>query len=130
MSKTRKKLDVRCQCDPGCMRESLPGSPFCKRHSVSCSRKAPLSGSEPDYHPSKYNKYIVKINNTYFIDGKGTINWQYAFVTDKPSVFYPLGIEAKSTIISGTVNYIGAQGTVSLIPLITGRRNVTIKFNN
>ena len=76
------------------------------------------------------NKYIVKINNTYFIDGKGTINWQYAFVTDKPSVFYPLGIEAKSTIISGTVNYIGAQGTVSLIPLITGRRNVTIKFNN
>jgi hypothetical protein len=74
------------------------------------------------------NKYLVKINNTYFIDGKGTINWQYAFITDKPSVYYPIGIEAKSTIISGTGCYIGSEGTVSLMPLVTGRRNVTIKF--
>jgi hypothetical protein len=74
------------------------------------------------------NKYIVKINNTYFIEGKGTINWQYSFITDKPSVYYPIGIEAKSTIVSGTGCYIGSQGTVSLMPLVTGRRNVTIKF--
>ena len=57
MSRTRKKSDAQCQCVPGCRSEPLPGSPFCKRHSISCPRKAPLSGSEPDYHPSKYNKY-------------------------------------------------------------------------
>jgi len=76
------------------------------------------------------NKYIVKINNTYFIDGEGTIDWKYNFITDKPSVYYPIGVEAKSTIISGTGEYINANGVVSLIPLYTGRRNVTIKFNN
>jgi len=74
------------------------------------------------------NKYLVKILNTYFIEGKGTINWQYSFITDKPSVYYPIGIEAKSTILSGTGCYIGSEGTVSLMPLVTGRRNVTIKF--
>jgi len=76
------------------------------------------------------NKYIVKINNTYFIDGKGTINWQYSFISDKPNVYYPIGIEAKSTIVSGTGCYIGEEGTVSLMPLVTGRRNVTIKFSS
>jgi hypothetical protein len=63
MSKTRKKSDARCQCMPGCPHEPLQGSPFCKRHSVSCPRKAPLSGYEPDYHPSKYNKYKGRKNS-------------------------------------------------------------------
>ena len=55
MVQTKKRH--RCQCDPRCQREPLEGSPFCQIHARQCSRKAPLSGSEPDYNPKKYNKH-------------------------------------------------------------------------
>jgi len=57
MGKTRKKLRLHCQCDPMCKYPPLPGSPFCKLHQHKCVRSAPLSGYEPDYNPSKYNKH-------------------------------------------------------------------------
>lgn len=95
-----------------------------------CGLKIGYKSSDDVLQQIGPNKYIVKILNTYFIDGKGTINWQYSFITDKPNVYYPIGIEAKSTIVSGTGKYIGTIGTVSLIPLVTGRRNVTIRFEN
>jgi hypothetical protein len=46
----------QCQCDIFCMRKALPGQAFCHVHLNKCSRKSPLSGSEPDWHPSLWNK--------------------------------------------------------------------------
>jgi hypothetical protein len=58
MGKTRKKSDPQCQCDPSCNRLPMEGSPFCNVHQRSCNRKAFLSGYEPDYNPSEYNKNL------------------------------------------------------------------------
>jgi len=55
---TRKRLPPRCQCDPSCKNIPMSGSPFCKKHQRGCTRKAPLSGYEPDYNPSEYNKNL------------------------------------------------------------------------
>ena len=46
----------RCQCMSSCPNPSLPGEAFCAKHMASCPRKgAPLSGSEPDYDPERWN---------------------------------------------------------------------------
>lgn len=74
------------------------------------------------------NKYIVRLNNTYQFKN-GTISWQYVFENDKPEIYYPVNIPAVSNIISATGNYYGKSGTVTLIPLTDGRRNVNITFN-
>ena len=57
MGKTRKKVASRCQCDSSCNNSPLAGSPFCKIHQNTCTHISPLSGYEPDYNPSKYNKH-------------------------------------------------------------------------
>jgi hypothetical protein len=46
----------RCQCIATCKLPPLPNSPFCKKHIRYCPRKAPLSGYEPEFNPSRYNK--------------------------------------------------------------------------
>lgn len=74
------------------------------------------------------NTYLVRLNNTYFIKGKGSISWQYSFMSSQPNPYYPIGTIAKSTIISGTGEYMGKKGTVKLTPLSNGRRNVEITF--
>lgn len=50
-------ISAKCQCDPMCKNHPLENSPFCKEHQRNCPRIAQLSGSEPKYNPSKYNKY-------------------------------------------------------------------------
>jgi hypothetical protein len=37
------------------------------------------------------------------ITNKGTISWQYSFVNDTPSIYYPTDILASSNIISGFI---------------------------
>ena len=74
-------------------------------------------------------KYSVRIFNTYHLDGFGTINWEYAFVNDKPNVYYPVGVVAESTIVSGTGVFNGVSGKVKLNPTADGKRYVVIKFN-
>jgi len=81
------------------------------------------------------SKYIVRLHNTYLFydkDGKttGTISWDYVFENTEPSIYYPVGIPASSTIISATGKYKGKDGVVRLLPKSNGRRNVTIKFSN
>jgi len=46
----------RCQCEPTCPLPPLKGKPFCAKHSRRCTRKAPLSRSEPTFQPNRYNK--------------------------------------------------------------------------
>lgn len=46
----------RCQCEPTCPLPPLKGKPFCAKHSRRCTRKAPLSRSEPAFQPDRYNK--------------------------------------------------------------------------
>jgi len=74
-------------------------------------------------------EYMVRLSNTYYIHNKGTINWQYAFINDKPSYFYPVGINASSNITSTTGEYFGKTGVVSLTPNADGTRDVVIGFN-
>jgi hypothetical protein len=75
------------------------------------------------------DKYLVRINNTYYINGKGSITWQYSFLNDVPSYFYPVGVLASSNIISTTGDYFGKSGAVALLPTEDGKRSVTIGFN-
>jgi len=74
-------------------------------------------------------KYIVRLNNTYYLEGKGSISWLYVFENNKPEVYYPVNVPAVSTIISGTGVYYGKKGTVSLLPKPNGLRTVNITFN-
>lgn len=50
-------MAIRCQCDPKCIQEPLPNSPFCKKHISKCTRKSPPSKYTPHYRPRRYNKY-------------------------------------------------------------------------
>jgi hypothetical protein len=75
------------------------------------------------------NLYSVRINSTYHFLSGGSISWQYAFLNNKPTFYYPLNVPNASNIISGTGPYLGKSGIVSLIALENGRRNVTIGFN-
>lgn len=74
------------------------------------------------------NRYLVRYNNTYFIDGKGTISWEYATNNNLPNPYYPIGTVAKARITSATGDYVGVRGCISLTPQIDGRRDVVINF--
>ena len=56
-TQTRKKQRARCQCMASCKNPPLDNSPFCAEHIKFCPRRAPLSGSEPDFNPARYNKH-------------------------------------------------------------------------
>ncbi len=75
------------------------------------------------------NQYLVRIHNTYYIDGHGTISWDYSFLNDAPTIYYPVGVKAKSNIVSTTGCYLGKTGFVSLYPNADGTRNVKICFD-
>ncbi len=75
------------------------------------------------------NEYVIRISSTYTIGRRGTISWQYTFINDKPSEFYPIGVLASSNIVSTTGSYFGKTGAVSLMPEAGGKRNVTVGFN-
>jgi hypothetical protein len=75
------------------------------------------------------NRYSVRISSTYYIENQGTITWQYSFINDKPSYFYPIGVLATSNIVSTTGAYFAKTGVVSLMPNENGTRNITIGFN-
>ena len=75
------------------------------------------------------NQYLIRLNNIYYIDGQGTITWNYAFINNNPNPYYPDGTVAKSNIVSTTGNYLGTSGIVSLTPQKDGRRDVTINFS-
>lgn len=74
------------------------------------------------------NSYVVRLNNSYYINGKGSISWQYVFLNDKPEIYYPINETAVSTILSGTGEYFATKGTVSLFPKPDGSRFVNISF--
>jgi len=76
------------------------------------------------------NKYIVRLNNTYYIEGKGSISWLYVFENNVPQIYYPVNVEVASTIISGTGDYFGKTGTITLFPKPDGSRLVTISFTH
>lgn len=73
-------------------------------------------------------KYLVRYNNTYYIDGKGTISWEYATTNTSPNPYYPLGTVAKARITSATGSFVNIKGCVSLTPQADGRRDVVISY--
>ena len=75
------------------------------------------------------DKYIIRLNNTYYIEGKGSVSWQYVFENDKPTVFYPINKLVASNIIASTGDYYGKNGKVSLFPKPDGTRIVNITFD-
>jgi hypothetical protein len=72
------------------------------------------------------DKYLVRINSTYYIEDKGTITWQYSFINNVPEVYYPLDIVASSNIICATGHYLGKKGVVNLLPTADGKRDIKI----
>ncbi len=77
-----------------------------------------------------HNEYAIRIQNTYFIEGLGSINSEYAFINSKPQVTYTPNIVIESTISSGTGNFMGAKGRVAINPTPDGRRYVIVNFEN
>jgi hypothetical protein len=75
------------------------------------------------------NKYIIRLNNTYYLEGRGTISWQYVFENDTNKVFYPINKIAASNIISATGEFYGKSGFVSLFPKQDGSRIVNVTFD-
>jgi len=75
-------------------------------------------------------KYIVRLNNTYHVDGRGSISWQYTFMHDNPTVYYPVNVAANSNILNTTGEFYGQSGTVTLFPKEDGSRLVTVSFDN
>jgi len=74
------------------------------------------------------NKYIIRLNNTYYLEGKGSVSWQHVFENDKNTVFYPVDTTAASNIISTTGDFYGQLGFVSLFPKSDGTRLVNVTF--
>ena len=73
-------------------------------------------------------KYLVRINNTYYFTGLGTVSWQYCFENNTSSEAYPVGKLASSQIICGTGYFENAKGYVTLLPKADGNRLVTVYF--
>ena len=63
------EIPGRCQCLPlknACPNLCIPGEAFCEDHRL-CPRKAPLSGSEPDYDPDLWNlKKAIRLTHNCF----------------------------------------------------------------
>ena len=76
------------------------------------------------------NKYIVRLNNTYHFDDKGSVSWQYVFENDKNTVFYQVNQVVASNIIATTGAFYGKTGNVSLFPKADGTRVVNVTFSN
>jgi hypothetical protein len=57
VGQTRKKVISKCQCTSLCKNPPLDNSPFCSKHIKFCSRQSPLSGFEPKFDPTLYNKH-------------------------------------------------------------------------
>jgi hypothetical protein len=74
------------------------------------------------------NKYLVRINSTYYIDNYGTISWQYSFMNIVPESYYPLNTVAASNIICTTDKYLGKRGYVNLTATDDGIRRVKVIF--
>jgi len=93
------------------------------------------------------DKYVICINSTYYIYGKGSISWQYVFEHDSSGIFYPEGgifypeggifypeggiFYPMSGVIDSTLgDYYGKNGTISLFSKEDGLIIVKIVFNN
>jgi len=72
----------------------------------------------------------VRHFTTYYIDGKGSISWQYANLNDQPNAYYLLGVTAKARITSGTDDYVNSNGCVKLTPKVDGRRDIVISYKS
>ena len=75
------------------------------------------------------NKYIVRLNNTYYFEGKGSVSWQYVFENSQNTVYYPVNQLAASNIIAATGEFYSKTGKVSLFPKEDGSRIVNITFD-
>ena len=60
-------LPHQCNCSIHCNNLSLPGEAFCEDHIDICDSKSSLTGVEPDWHPSLWNKIraFLKTHNCY-----------------------------------------------------------------
>jgi len=75
-------------------------------------------------------KYLVRDYSTFFINDKGSISWQSAYINEQPKPYFRPGIKVKARIISGTGDYVNANGCVNIIPKIDGHRDVVISYKS
>lgn len=74
-------------------------------------------------------QYSIRINSTYHFFNGGTISWQFCFINNEPTYYYPLNVSNSSNIICASGQYFGKTGAVSLTAHEDGSRDVVIGFN-
>jgi hypothetical protein len=74
------------------------------------------------------NLYNINNSSTYHIIGRGTISWNGFYENTIPSNLYPLGTVLESNIVSTSGAFLGQQGTVKLVVLPSGQRNIMVKI--
>jgi hypothetical protein len=102
--------------------------PIYKKYNCGIMRKIGYKVADDYVQQVGINKYLVRINSTYYFDNAGTVSWQYSFLNNVPEVYYPLNKIAQSNIICTTGCYLGKTGYVSLLPTEDGLRKVKILF--
>jgi len=103
--------------------------PIYKKYSCGDSKQIGYKVSDNYVQQVDTDKYLIRINSTYYFNNGGTVSWQYSFLNDVPEVYYPLNEMVTSNIISTTGCYLGKKGYVNLIPTEDGLRKVKIVFN-
>jgi hypothetical protein len=72
-------------------------------------------------------KYLVRHFFTYFINGKGSISWQYTNINEQPDSYFQT---AKARITSGTGDYVNANGCLKLTSKMDGRFDIVISYKS
>lgn len=77
----------------------------------------------------KANKFAIKEFQNIIIDGRGSFSYEFAYFSDKNSNFFPPGNAFVTNITSADGEFLGSTGTVTIIPLESGKRYVSIEYN-
>jgi hypothetical protein len=75
-------------------------------------------------------KYLVRHFFTFFINGKGSISWQYTAINENPDPYFQTGFTAKARITSGTGDYVNSNGCLKLTPKSDGQSDVVISYKS
>lgn len=93
-----------------------------------CNQKVGYIVSNSVIQQLSVNQFSVRINQTFYLEGEGTITWDYSFINSKFNVLYLLDDIPESTIVSGTGKFVGAKGLIKIIPKPDGKRLVTVNI--
>lgn len=77
----------------------------------------------------KPEKHSIKEFQNIILDGRGSISFEFCYFSTKHSNFFPPGNAFVTNITSADGEFTGVTGTVTILPLESGKRFVTIEYN-